>query len=136
MPSFVESLETAAKLSALVRGNMEGIATATQSIAGISVGTPATLTIGGDGGSGSGSGVTYGPGGGGGSATRIGMGGSGGGGGTGITYGNGGATAAMLGYVSKDAQFIATTVTGAIAQLARELRGDGGAGFRMGGGFG
>lgn len=134
MPSFVESLETAAKLSALVRGNMEGIATATQSIAGISVGTPASVTIGDSGGDGSG--VTYGPGGGGGSATRIGMGGGGSGGGSGVTYGNGGATAAMLGYVSKDAQFIATTVTGAIAQLARELRGDGGAGFRMGGGFG
>ena len=63
MASFVSSLETAAKLSALVRGNMEGIATATQSIAGISVGTPGAFEItestGGGGGGGGGSRVTY-----------------------------------------------------------------------------
>lgn len=89
-----------------------------------------SLKIGGGGGA-SGAGVKYG--GGGPSPGRLG--GSGGGAAGGITNPHG-VTPAMLGYVSKDALFIAASVAAAVSKAVKEIAGDGGAGFRMGGGFG
>lgn len=119
MPSFVENLEAAAKLTALVLGNMEGIARASQSIAQFGPGAGATLVLGqGDGSGGAGVTGTASP-----FSGKVGMGGNGGsGGGSGVVYGAAGSAflRSALGGAAPESRDGVAIVT-AIDQLGKTL---------------
>lgn len=127
MPSFVSNLEAAAKLTALVLGNMEGIARASQSIAQFGPGGGSTIVLGGSGGGDAG--VTGSPGGP--SSGRIGMGGGGSGGGSGVVYGAAGSAFLRSAVVpqTRDAAAIVNVLQQLPAAIAKEIGKQAGGGL-------